>query len=353
MEIQNSSLSMHSARKESRFFQRQESLSINTPANSPPQPVAPQMADSFFQARDSVTLSSDMQRASQANAAWAASDCKADAPLKDLNMRVLKIMVERVTGKKIKLMDLEAMYSSSETASLRARQEQLTMETAELGWGMVYRREETLVESQNTSFQAEGQIRTKDGMEIDFTVSLNMSREFIQHNELNIQAGEAVKDPLVVNFAGHAAELSQNSFSFDIDCDGQVDQLSSIKPGSGFLALDRNQDDHINDGSELFGPRTGQGFAELAAFDKDDNDWIDENDAIYDRLRIWTRDDKGESRLFGLGEKGIGAICLKHLHTPFDLKNQANELLGQIKSTGVFLEDSGRAGTIQELDFVV
>jgi hypothetical protein len=31
----------------------------------------------------------------------------------------------------------------------------------------------------------------------------------------------------------------------------------------------------------LFGPQTGNGFAELAEYDEDKNNWIDENDSIY------------------------------------------------------------------------
>jgi hypothetical protein len=46
------------------------------------------------------------------------------------------------------------------------------------------------------------------------------------------------------------------------------------------------KDGRVNDGRELFGPITGDGFAELAAYDDDGNNWIDENDGIYDNLSI-------------------------------------------------------------------
>jgi hypothetical protein len=46
------------------------------------------------------------------------------------------------------------------------------------------------------------------------------------------------------------------------------------------------KDGRVNDGRELFGPRTGDGFAELAAYDDDGNNWIDENDGIHDNLSI-------------------------------------------------------------------
>ena len=41
-------------------------------------------------------------------------------------------------------------------------------------------------------------------------------------------------------------------------------------------ALDINEDGKINDGKELFGTASGNGFGDLAAYDQDNNGWIDE-----------------------------------------------------------------------------
>ncbi len=86
----------------------------------------------------------------------------------------------------------------------------------------------------------------------------------------------------------------------------------------------------MNDGRELFGPRTGDGFAELAAYDDDGNDWIDENDGIYDNLSIWTRDIQGNDHLSNLAEREIGAIYLSAVDSRFDLKDGANQLHGRV-----------------------
>jgi hypothetical protein len=56
---------------------------------------------------------------------------------------------------------------------------------------------------------------------------------------------------------------------------------------------DRNGDGAIDHGRELSGATTGDGFAELAAYDEDGNGWIDENDSIYQHLRIWSKDAQG------------------------------------------------------------
>ena len=92
-------------------------------------------------------------------------------------------------------------------------------------------------------------------------------------------------DPLVVNFDGTAAQLSDAKFSFDLQRDGQNETLPTLGSGSGFLALDLNGDGKINDGGERFGPRSGDEFADLAQYDGDGNPWIDEADPIYCAVR--------------------------------------------------------------------
>ena len=89
-------------------------------------------------------------------------------------------------------------------------------------------------------------------------------------------------------------------------------RISFVGPGSGFLALDQNGDGTVNDGSGLFGARTGNGFHELAAYDDDGNGWIDEGDSVYVGLRIWEKDAEGNDRLMALGKRGLGAIFLGH-----------------------------------------
>ncbi|HEX7714215.1 MAG TPA: hypothetical protein VF531_09340 [Bacillota bacterium] len=208
-------------------------------------------------------------------------------------------------------------------------------------------------ESEKLSFQASGVIKTADGKTIDFSAELNMSREFASQYCTSVTETRELTDPLVVNFEGRAAELNETKVSFDLDSDGSLDQISFLKSGSGFLALDRNADGTINNGRELFGPGTGNGFGELTAFDQDHNGWIDENDAIYEKLRIWTKDPDGNDRLFALGEKGVGAIYLGNLNTQFSMKNAANQSQGELRRSGVFLREDGSAGTVQQIDLVI
>ena len=183
---------------------------------------------------------------------------------------------------------------------------------------------------------------------------LDVTEAWYEHTFLDERLVLTVGKIDVTNyFDGNAVELTQRDFHFDIDADGRLDQIAFVGEGSGLLALDRNRDGRINDGSELFGAISGDGFGELAGYDQDRNGWIDEADSIYDRLRVWTRDGAGEERLMALGKAGVGAIYLGNLSTPFQLKDEENELLGQVRSSGLYLEESGAAGTIQQIDLVV
>jgi hypothetical protein len=179
-----------------------------------------------------------------------------------------------------------------------------------------------------------------------------MSREFYTEQNINIRAGDALKDPLVINFSGTAAQLTQRDFSFDIDADGTEEQISFVAPGSGFLALDKNNDGQINDGSELFGTASGNGFGDLSVYDLDGNNWIDENDAVYQNLRIWTKNSEGNDQLIALGKAGVGALYLGHIETLFSVKDDENGLLGQVRETGLAIMESGQVITMQQIDLV-
>lgn len=159
-------------------------------------------------------------------------------------------------------------------------------------------------------------------------------------------------DQLVINLDTDAASLSDVTFYFDINNDGSKEELHELGAGSGFLALDKNGDGKINDGGELFGARTGNGFAELANYDDDSNGWIDENDAVFSKLSVWVK--CGDtSRLLSLSEANVAAIFLGNQSTQFELVDSAGNTGAQLRRSGVFLKESGEAGTIQHIDFKI
>jgi hypothetical protein len=273
--------------------------------------------------------------------------------LHELEVSLLKLLVERMTGRAIQVVSpADLKRCEGEVGATQAQQAAEIPDGGE-GWGMVYEHYQSHYESEQTSFQVEGVVNTADGQEMRLQIQLSMSREFFTETSMIQRAGEALKDPLVVNFDGQAAELTRQRYQFDIDADGNREQIHFVTPESGFLALDRNGDGEINDGSELFGTRSGNGFADLSVYDSDDNGWIDENDPMFERLRVWLKDEQGRDQLVALGAKGIGAIYLGHITTPFEIKNPENRLLGVVRESGFYLEETGEAGTLQQVDLVV
>lgn len=281
----------------------------------------------------------------------------------DPTLMLIRSLLEKMTGRKIRIFDGHKMASGSSGSatppavppSAPAPAASGTPTPRPAGFGVEYSRHERYAESETTSFSASGTIKTADGQEIAFKLDLQMQRSFTMESDVSIRLGDAArqKDPLVINFGGNAAELTDARFAFDLDTDGTAEQINRLGAGSAFVALDRNGDGKINNGSELFGARTGDGFAELAELDDDKNGWIDEGDAAWKNLSAWTPDANGGGSLRSLSSLGVGAISLSHVATPFSLKDANNATQGTVRATGVYLTENGQVGTVQQVDLSV
>jgi len=217
----------------------------------------------------SSTASASLQEVS------VASDQNDAAVNGDARLMLLRALVERVTGRRISLIRIQgevgvgnAAPANSEAASAEAP---AGSGPERAGWGIEIDAKETRVEAERTQFAAAAQVRTADGRTLTLTAELLMSRESVTVTQVSIRAGDAVvKDPLVLNFSGTAAQLG-NDAVFDLNSDGQVDSLRFVGAQSAVLYFDKDHNGVATNGSELFGPTTGDGFAELAKLDGDAN----------------------------------------------------------------------------------
>lgn len=372
MKIENSNIQMSSNHFFSKTYKNQESAKYwnNTNKNLPP--TLKNLVNKFIS--DEIKLSPDALEFSRKSRELLAEENAKKLEVIKTSQTNSPINLELTDEDTLKIRLLEELFSSllhrrinfQIPANIKTQdklpqisaenfniQRNLSSQNRSLGWGLNYEHHQSFSESEAMSFQSFGTIKTKDGKEISFDLQLNMSRTFYSENHLSIKAGDALIDPLVINYDSPAAQVTSTKFSFDLDSDGKQDEISSLKEGSGFLALDLNKDGSINNGKELFGTESGNGFNDLAKYDTDNNNWIDENDPIFDKLRIWTKDKDGNSKLFALGEKGIGAIYLGNVSAEFSMKNNENESLAQSRNGGIFVKESGEVGTLQQVDFVV
>jgi len=278
----------------------------------------------------------------------------------DPMLLLLKQMLEWMTGQPVKFFsstDLTAQDQQSAADAIplpQASQGKSQAPAQRSGAGMAYDYQRVYTESESTQVTMAGTVRTADGQEIKLSMGLSMSRSYREETHISVQAGSAKRqDPLVINFAGTATQLRDQRFSFDLNGDGSKENIAQLASGSGYLAFDRNGNGHIDNGLELFGPATNSGFGELAQLDSDHNGWIDENDAAYQQLSVWTPDEDGQGSLQSLAKLQIGALYTGHVASPFELRGSNNNDLGAIGATGLYLREDGSSGTLQELDLTV
>jgi hypothetical protein len=319
----------------------------------------------------SISLSGQASEAATCKTAGCEED-ESDLGSKDqIKLKLIEAFIYTMTGKRVKLKmanlnlpkdsdikKAQGLYGSSgqtpggaASAASAATAEQ----SGQQGWGIIYNRTETHIEKSSVQFSATGLVKTSDGKEINLDLKFNIDQEIVKTSSASLRAGDALKDPLVINFTGNLASFKETSMTFDIDANGTADKVSMLDENSGYLAIDKNGNGTIDDGLELFGPKTDNGFSELAAYDDDQNGWIDENDQAFNDLKIWYHEADGTSRLVALLDKNIGAIYLGHASTRMDLYSgtSTTEKAGILRETGFALTESGQTRVVQELDLKI
>lgn len=357
MHIQSSSISMQSSHLRASVQQQQASLTVwkETPANTAPTEEQNSLTPKSI-AQNGLAIQPTNNTATEK----IDEDSKISPELLKMKQAIESLMAW-MSGRtvKIKLFSEADMqpktdaFSAPTTANIQPMTAPKNPPTGQ-EWGIIYEEQHRYAEMETLSVGMQGTVTTADGRAINFDLSLALSRSYYTESNLSIRAGAALKDPLVINYGGQPAQLSLNKIKFDLmSQEVGVESIHQLNEGSGYLALDRNGNGVIDDGTELFGPNSGNGFSELAQLDEDGNGWIDEADSTFAQLQIWQPNADGSQSLTGLANLGIGALYTRGIDSPFDYKTADNQLQGQLRQTGAFLFEDGRAGTLQQIDLAV
>ncbi|WP_336289603.1 hypothetical protein [Aeromonas dhakensis] len=262
----------------------------------------------------------------------------------DNRQRLIKLMIEAMLGHKIELPEpIKPAEQSAEGVS--APTGEGTQPAAEPD--QLVEVTDSLLQKEQLNVVAAANLQTQDGqtLQLDLGFVLDWRQLDISQRRTTLNA---LKDPLVLSLDGKIAGLTDARVNFDLDQDGKADSLPGLSEGSGFVALDRNGNGTIDDGGELFGARSGNGFGELATLDEDGNGVLDERDSQFSALQFWQPDQSP----IALVELGIGAILLHPLDTPFNhLGESGNQ--GVLRQSGLYVTEQGKGGWVQQVDLRV
>ena len=179
------------------------------------------------------------------------------------------------------------------------------------------------IREQSLATKFNGSVQTADGKNINLSVD-----EFIYKYEstYSVYAG-VVKDPLIINTG--PGSLNQTG-----TCDG----LPQFSNGS-YLAIDKNKDGKIDVTHEILGMVSGDAFKDLAALDSDGNSWVDEADATWKDLFLYTNGSACKA-----SDCNVGALYTNSLQTKFEDTNM------YITGKGVGLYENGEPAVLSRIE---
>lgn len=238
------------------------------------------------------------------------------SPSLDAELSKLVALVESFTGKPMALSIYNQNLSQPfEEVNVDNSAPEIPSQMASL----IYQYKETYTEQEKSVFNVSGSLTFSDGESLSINLAQYTDRTYFNEQSLSLQMGEVeLVDPLVINLDGQTTQLTERSYEFDLTAQGEDTSIHFATGQSGFLAIDNNSNGNIDDGSELFGALSGNGYRELAEYDDDNNGFIDAGDAIFNDLLFFQKDERGQDRLSFLSSIGIGAIYIGYQSNPFE-----------------------------------
>ena len=164
-------------------------------------------------------------------------------------------------------------------------------------------------------------------------------------------------DPLILDLNKDGFDIETKKFGahFDLNCDGFAEKINWTRKDA-ILALDKNHNGLIDNGSEVFGDfhlladgsKAKNGFEALSQYDTNGDGVIDENDEIFDQLRLWV-DENGDG-VSDQGElKSLKDMHIKAINLNYEYVNQSTGTEALIGNVATFIYEDDTIGDIGEM----
>ena len=190
-----------------------------------------------------------------------------------------------------------------------------------------------------------GQLQLQDGSSVSFAFEFRMQVSWARYSYTE----QPLQDPLIVSLDNKPAQLTDSHTEFDLLSNGRSVQLPQLAAQQFYLAYDRNNNQQVDNGTELFGPKSGKGFAELAEYDENGNGFIDPGDDIWQYLYLW----RPQQQLLSMTEAKLGAFSVSSAATPMPLLDKQQQKTGEIQRSGLAFTDEAKPVLVQQIDLVV
>ncbi|WP_306823159.1 calcium-binding protein, partial [Pseudomonas sp. UMAB-40] len=163
-------------------------------------------------------------------------------------------------------------------------------------------------------------------------------------------------DPLVLDLDGDGIETISRDKGVVFDHDGDGNKLGTgwLKGDDGFLVLDKNNNNIIDDGTELFGVNTllrnghtaNNGFEALADLDSNSDGVFDQLDEKFSQVKIWQdRNQDGISQSSELKTlQNVGITSISVAAAPSGAPNNGNV----ISNVGSYTRNDVSTGAVSE-----
>ncbi|MES0881523.1 beta strand repeat-containing protein, partial [Roseibium sp. SCP14] len=204
----------------------------------------------------------------------------------------------------------------------------------------------------DNSSEFSGDIEIVNGHVLNIDLSQS---SWVSGGQLIIELGydSGLSDPIVFDLNGDGVDLSATT-AFDIDADGDKDQIGWTGPDDGLLVMDLDGSGAIEDGSEVFsevfnGGSYANSLEALASLDDNGDGVIDAQDAAYGEIKVWQDANSDgitqDGELQTLIERGIEAINLEAAAVNQTVDGNT------VFAEGSYTKDDGSTGTYVGVTF--